>query len=161
MGSAISLFTSSDDNQTHPVSFQGLYPNLGCKFEGLDWLHPGSALVKYKIFVQMLIWLGEDLIKFFQHGAFFYSCDSADSRSIKVRSILHSQYLLKQRWKPRCLTDSRKVDTANGIKTVLVELLERSQEAFTGVRSANIGRGMTLCWSLWFNNSNPNSLLNL
>lgn len=23
MGSAISLFTSSDDNQTHPVSFQG------------------------------------------------------------------------------------------------------------------------------------------
>ena len=56
---------------------------------------------------------------------FFYSCDSADSRSIKIRSILHSQYLLKQRWKPRCLTDSRQV--ANGITGVLVELLERSQ----------------------------------
>ena len=38
MGSAISLFTSSDDNQTHPVSFQGLdqTPNLGGKFKGLD-----------------------------------------------------------------------------------------------------------------------------
>ena len=63
----------------------------------------------------------------FQQGANYNSCDSADSRSIKIRSILHSQYLLKQRWKPRCLTDSRKGETANEIKAVLVELLERSQ----------------------------------